>query len=406
MEGSYRNVSRMEPCLICGKPDWCEIYSGFNPDGDEELQVCRRVTERGSIISPVDGKIYEFIKEFADGSHVYEEAEQRKYFKELWIKNNHKDSSKYKKGTSKKPPVFIKKEDNPLPYVPPLCNGQLDLIYRSFLSKLQLNRKHYDYLKSEGWSHDLIRKSLVKSMPAYDYVGRTYYKGLGRKEITNALLNEFQSVRGVPGFYLDNEDNWTFSGKSGLLIPVSDFKSNIIRLRIRLDKPEMDANGKEKNKYNNFSSYFLKKEGDISLNAFKEGSRSGSHPGVYFNKEKDDFTVCYITEGEKKAILANYILRHPVISLPGVNSFGKLFERLEYDLSILEFMKAQGCRFFVVAYDADKEVNESVLMYEKKLVEKLREHEFEPAIASWNPGFGKGLDDILKFNVRPNLIKV
>lgn len=41
-------------------------------------------------------------------------------------------------------------------------------------------------------------------------------------------------------------------------------------------------------------------------------------------------------------------------------------------------------------------------MYEQKLIELLSGYGFRIAVAYWNPGFGKGLDDILSINVRPN----
>ena len=62
----------------------------------------------------------------------------------------------------------------------------------------------------------------------------------------------------------------------------------------------------------------------------------------------------------------------------------------------------------VIAYDSDKYINEAVLLYEQKLIELLSGCGFQIALAYWNPGFGKGLDDILSINVRPNyeLVKV
>ena len=41
-------------------------------------------------------------------------------------------------------------------------------------------------------------------------------------------------------------------------------------------------------------------------------------------------------------------------------------------------------------------------MYEQKLAALLAGRGFHIALAYWNPGFGKGLDDILSINVRPN----
>jgi len=40
-------------------------------------------------------------------------------------------------------------------------------------------------------------------------------------------------------------------------------------------------------------------------------------------------------------------------------------------------------------------------MYETRLAQLLMGRGFQIALAGWNPGFGKGLDDILALNVRP-----
>ena len=84
---------------------------------------------------------------------------------------------------------------------------------------------------------------------------------------------------------------------------------------------------KEKNKYHNFSSFYeTSADGIHFVNTFKNGCRSGSHPSLYAVPSRDDYTVCYITEGEKKSLFANHVLHAPVVSLPGVNSFGKVLE--------------------------------------------------------------------------------
>lgn len=70
--------------------------------------------------------------------------------------------------------------------------------------------------------------------------------------------------------------------------------------------------------------------------------------------------------------------------------------------NVLNFLAAKGCTAVIIAYDSDKYVNEAVLMYEQKLIELLSGYGLHIAVAYWNPGFGKGLDDILSINVRPN----
>lgn len=386
----FRNVSKKELCPICGKPDWCtiQIFSST-----EQLHYCRRVLLCDNIISPVNGQTYVFIKQAKDNSCVYKEQEQYIASREDWLLKNagFKGSSKPVKNISE---PFHYESVQPEDSIPPLSNQALDVIYRSFLKKLSLYKKHIQFLKNERWPTDLILKSNFRSLPTANQ---------DREQITSDLIKEFDSLKGVPGFYVQQNGRWSFSGSTGILIPQYDYNSYLFRLRIRLDHPEIDEQGKPKKKYRNFSSFYEVKQKDGTyVNAFREGCRSKSHCSIYANEKKDDFTICYITEGEKKAIFANYVLHTPVISIPGVNAFQKLLEEFEPGFSLLDYLKAKGCQFLVIAYDADKYVNQSVLMYEEKLIGFLKKKGFSIGIAYWNPGFGKGLDDILSINVRPN----
>ena len=192
-----------------------------------------------------------------------------------------------------------------------------------------------------------------------------------------------------------------------MMIPIYDIDGMLYRIRPRLDRPGKDGKGKEKDKYKNFSSFYPSKDSNnILSNEYLNGCRAGSHIGFYFHPSTDDPGVCYITEGEKKAIVANYFLRCIVISLPGVNSHAKLTKTDKSGRSVLDFLKTLGCKSAVVAYDADKNVNEHVHRHEKKLVALLKNHSFHTYIGSWNPGFGKGLDDILVLGVKPQVFPV
>lgn len=399
---NFRNVSKREPCPICGKPDWCSIQT-LSPD--VQLLYCRRILSGVDIVSPVNNREYVFIKQTTDGSCLYKDREQYERDREDWMLQN----SGYQHNYPKKKESDYRRENHPeesMPTaesqlsIPPRPNHELDLIYRSFLKRLRLNKNHLRYLIREGWPKELIMHSMLRSLPPNN---SPYYTGQDRERITLELIREFGSVEGVPGFFQKHGGDWTFSGSSGILIPLYDPDHRLYRLRVRLDRPQVDDNGKEKNKYNNFSSYFEAKTKDgTPSNAFINGCRSGSHIGLYDNPSTDDYTVCYITEGEKKAIFANYILRVPVISVPGVNSFSKLLEPAENGFTVLDYLKSRGCKILVVAYDSDKYVNHSVLMYEEKIIEFLSSQDFYIGVAFWNPGFGKGLDDILSINIRPN----
>ena len=393
---NFRNVSTSEPCPICGKPDWCSIQY---VKGGEKLHYCRRVLCGDNIISRINSKTYIFIKQAKDGSSLYKEEQAYLAAREEWIKSNQHmqtDPSPKRKAVVVPETGPIKAEED----ITPLENRQLDKIYRSFLNTLHLQKNHVRYFMRQGWSSDLIVRSMVKSMPLTekDSSGK-----IMREKIAMALVREFGSLKGVPGFYEASNGTWTFAGASGILLPLFDCNGNLYRLRIRLDHPEVDENGKEKNKYNNFSSFReIVLAGQKVKNAYRNGCRSGSHCGLYESPCRDDYTVCYITEGEKKALYANHVLHHPVVSIPGVNSFNKVLETFGTDYNVLDYLRAKGCRVLVIAYDSDKYVNEAVLMYEQKLAKLLTTHDFQIALAYWNPGFGKGLDDILSLDVRPN----
>lgn len=397
---NFRNVSKREPCPICGKPDWCTIQEAGS---SVQLHYCRRVLSGFDTISLVNNREYVFIKQARDGSCLYKDREQYDADRDEWLLQNSgyqhsRQSGKTSKPTSPNQAEIRTGADSMS--VPAKPSRELDLIYRSFLKYLHLNKMHARYLTREGWPSHLIQRSMLRSLPV---IHSTHYSSYDRERITFELIREFGSVQGVPGFYQKPDGKWTFAGSSGILIPLYDHNHHLYRLRIRLDHPQIDDSGKEKNKYNNFSSYFESRAKDGTLvNAYINGCRSGSHIGMYDNPAVDDYTVCYITEGEKKAIYANHVLHVPVVSIPGVNSFNKLLEKSEDGFTVLDYLKSKGCRILVIAYDSDKYINQSVLMYEGKIIEFLSSKDFHIGVAFWNPGFGKGLDDILSINIRPN----
>ncbi len=157
--------------------------------------------------------------------------------------------------------------------------------------------------------------------------------------------------------------------------------------------------GKLDGKYKNFSSYFRKEEEKNGLlfayNGYAEGTRSGSQISV-FTMPGDNMKYAYITEGEKKAIVMNEILHCPIIALPGVHTFSKLFEK-EYkkDYSIMDHLIKMGLKAVVVVYDADKSVNEAVLNAESSVINLCKQNGITTFVGSWDPHFGKGADDIL-----------
>lgn len=403
------SVSRHDRCPICGKSDWCRFLPANSNIPGARMINCKRDTTCQDQISSVDGRTYVFIKTCNDQSSLYIEEEVQKKDKEIWKRENgyHGKGKKVKNAAKDSKRVVVQPEREPVEIegaCKPLPDRKLDEIYRRFLSLLKLSPVHRRYLQKEKWADQLIEQSLARSLPsAKEYPstkGTRYLKS--RREITEVLVQEFGELKGVPGFYeLDGE--WTFAGKQGLIFPLYNVKGQIYRLRNRVDYPEIDEKGKAKNKYHNFSSFREEKRKDGTLyNYYWNGTQANSQIGFYNQFTKDSYVV-YITEGEKKALVANYVLGQPVLCVPGVNSFGKLFEPDESGISIIDHVIALGARVFVIAYDADKSINAKVLQCEGALVERLKEKGVQIALADWNMGFGKGLDDILGVGIRPNL---
>lgn len=398
------SVSRHDRCPVCGKSDWCRFLPAKAPGS--RLVNCKRDTQYKDLVSSVDGRTYVFIKVCNDRSSLYIDEESQKREREIW-----REEHGYKgKGPNRRQALVrnIVRDEEKIAIEglsDPLPDERLDKIYRMFLSLLELNPMHKEYLLREKWPEKLIKMSLARSLPsAKEYRNKASFvdrKALSRKEIAEELVKEFGTLEGVPGFFV-KDGQWTCAGKQGLLFPLYNRKGEIFRLRIRVDYPDRDENGKIKNKYHNFSSFREERKEDGTLyNYYSRGTQAKSHVGFYNQFTKDTYAV-YITEGEKKSLVANYVLGQPVLCVPGVNSFGKLFEPDASGVSMIDHAINLGAKVFIVAYDSDKSVNAKVLECETALVERLKEKKVQIGLAYWNIGFGKGLDDILGTGIRPN----
>lgn len=150
--GTFQNVSKAEPCAICGKPDWCSV---FLPDTvaypGQKLCVCRRISDP-EISSPINGKTYYFIKEFKDSSALYSDVIKDKNLS--YSPNHFVHISNAGAGFPHTEPNYG---------IPPLKNSELDPIYRSFMQQLKLSKQHQRKLLSDGWNkeHDSLRENQI-----------------------------------------------------------------------------------------------------------------------------------------------------------------------------------------------------------------------------------------------------
>jgi len=462
-------ISSAEPCLICGKPDYC--YRLIFEDGST-LHCCAR-TESSSVIS--NGMEFVFIKEKDTpiGKYFYyqEKTEQEKhraaYLERLIASGQYNagyKTNRPKMSTSVTTIVSSQKDT----YIPGECPvasiDRLDKVYTRLMQLLVLEPSDLLKLKRD-WNSDitgdkftdLILKTYpIKSLPPGDNKRSVLKRKVSsrlRRDIACQIFKEFGSLAGIPGFYQENDGAWSIAGSEGILFPCYNAEGKLIRLRIRESYPIIGTTfngvegsmkhtiskygddlwffypkgsneselvwgnrvqkitlgkdgcpkGKASGKYKNLASIYEKKDEEgISYNAYRNGTRSGSSLSVY-DKYATNYSVVYITEGEKKAIVANMLLKAPVISLPGTGTFMKLFEPDENGLSVIDKLIAKGLKLAVIAYDADKGENIRVLSAEQGAIAEFKKRQISIAIGEWNANFGKGLDDILVAGIMPSV---
>ena len=175
--------------------------------------------------------------------------------------------------------------------------------YSSLLEKLSLAPDHRENLLNRGLKDEDIQRFGYKSTPL-----------VGMSVLSKQLLTEGQYLAGVPGFYKNSMDKWTFvTGKRGILIPVRNSCGKIQGLQVRCD----DVRNR---KYR-----------WISSTERKDGCNAEGW--VHVVGEVKPFAV--ITEGPLKAEVIHTLTGLTVISVPGVNTLSHL-------KATLEEMKSRG----------------------------------------------------------------
>jgi len=424
-KGRIKNMSRQNPCPICGKPDYCFWLEMEHSPGMYNL-YCRRSSETDfSIITGNDGKEYISLpkKDKTVIGTRYESVEQREARKNQKVNGEKKE--------------YVPKQMTVMDAVSPLPNDRLDEIYRCMLEMLPLNRYHAEYLLKEGWDMELIKKNHICSFPAKNprNMPMSFRRGMTREMLASKVMRELglKNLAGVPGAYIGKSGSWTFTGQSGILFPVYDENGYIYRLRIRLDYLDLPVKMKEdesgfyymdgeervtvtmsgafvvndgervfkrfsthEGKYRNFSSYRVDEaayEAGFIENVYNKGCEAGNQLFYAANAETD-WSVFWITEGEKKAIFTNHVIGQPVIALPGVNDFGRFVKSIN-GKTPLQVLKQRGAKTAIVAFDADRYKNDMVMRCMNALIELLKENGFIVYCADWNQGDGKGLDDLI-----------
>ena len=431
MAGSLREVRYDHPCPICGKPDWCARVEEINDRGQEvQLILCKRSDQQFqkgtyAVHEGFDGQRYILVGNGPE-SAVYQELEE-------WKRQNATKKHEFK---TNRPEKERAEKLVPRDVLEPRDNAYCSMVYRCLLSQLTLDPKDRTYLRSKGFNDKLIEELGCRSFPENDYLRREYKNRTRssnryRKSICKELIDSFgpDALKGVPGFY-ETKWGWDIYGFSGILFPMYDIDGNIYRLRIRRNYLDVNAilqddgalfyidktthekiyvgwggeytveNGRKvpykkkgaSGKYRTLSSWEQDREAAKAgylANKLHNGCRSGNCCSFYGLGEPDR-SFWFITEGEPKAALASKLLASPCVSIPGVDSY-----RLVSNMDVVRSMMEHGARNFVVAYDADKATNNSVLAKERELCSALSSLNVPVFIADWDIEKGKGIDDAL-----------
>lgn len=197
----------------------------------------------------------------------------------------------------------------------------IDRTYSRMLSLLILNEQHKEDLLKRGLTAEQIEGQRYRSVPLF-----------GIKSLVKKLQEEGLVIKGVPGFYEDENGQWTinFSPKnSGILIPILSMEGRIQGFQIRLDHVT------EGRKYIWLSSV-----------KFKNGVSSGSPVHVIGDLNASEV---YLTEGALKGTIAHYLSGDTFVCVAGVNQYRNA-------KPVLEAFKQRKLQYLYEAYDMDKKM--------------------------------------------------
>lgn len=436
MASHKKPVTRQEPCPICGKPDYCWWRERDNEPGYFNLYCNRTLEAKGTVVAGLDGKDYIAVFQRDTGTVFQSVAERKEMF------------GKDKVGTGPRKDA-APRQFTVIDSVEELPHEKLDMVYRALMEILPLQKFHAEYLLHEGWSMELIKKHGICSMPVKYF--RQTVPSMKRSFISREVMAQkvmeklgWNSLQGVPGAYINKKGSWVFNSLSGIIFPVYDEDGLIFRLRLRMDyldlpveEMKQDAKGfyfedngrvdvtmggasrissngrvkvefeSHKGKYRPLTSFKMDeaayKDGFIQ-NTFQKGCESGNVLG-YVMDSQDSNLVFWITEGEKKGMYANCILKQPILILPGVNSLG-LLVKSKKGITPMDIMKKKGAKVAVIAFDADKAVNKMVMLCHDKLADMLLKNGFLVFSAEWDMADGKGLDDLLATGKKPRFKRI
>jgi hypothetical protein len=337
----FKNVSRQNPCPICGKTDWCSISK------DGVWCCCRRV-DTGEGLHKIDAAGVDYWLYRLDGRPFqHQEPDNPETFR----------------------PVLSSDDSEPERADP----DTLHRVYTALLDELTLCENHRENLHKRGLNDDEIAFRGYKSL------------NKNRSQTAKKLIDKFgpEVCTKVPGLFKKANrkgEYWTISGPNGIIIPVRDSRHRIVALKVRADEP---VGG---NKYLYVTS---RRRND----ALWDGPGPGTPVHIALAREVNS-DVIRLTEGELKADIATALNCILTIAIPGVSVWRPA----------LPVIKELGAKTVRLAFDADARNNKHVARALKMTAEALKKEGFNVELETWPLERGKGIDDILAAGYQPEVL--
>ena len=240
--------------------------------------------------------------------------------------------------------------------------------YSMMLAMLPLTQAHQEHLRiKRGLSSEQIERFGFKSTPP-PYLCRS---------ITERLMKQGCTVKGVPGFYVNDKGQWTVKfhqRTAGYLIPVRGVDGLIHGLQIRLNHPIKDENDPPE------------KEGAKYLWLSSSGKNMGTSSGSPVHFIGDPCArVVYVIEGGLKAYICHALMGRTFVATAGANNVSQLD-------ALFAFLQKNGTEEIIEAEDMDKYRNAMVDKGASKIYLMARKYGLNCRRLTWNPNY-KGMDD-------------
>ncbi len=341
----WNEVTRFNPCKICGRPDWCSTSS------DGIWAVCRRV-DTGEGLHRIDksGGDYWLYRMGGADSETSNDLLEDGYLEIV----------------QHGPPEPARADPN-----------ILNDVYQALLQALPLSPEHREALNKRGLNDEEIKFRGYKSLA-----------GPGRSKLAKNLVNKFGAdvCKKVPGFFIKQGERkayWTLAGSSGIVIPLRDVHGRIVALKVRADKP---GNGP---KYSYITS-------SGRMGAVQDGPSPMPtvHLPVHKSSSHQKNVRVRLTEGELKADIATVLSNILTISIPGVSTWRPA-------LSVLRELAPEKV---LLAFDVDAHQNYNVARALQNTTIALQTEGFDVELETWPETWGKGIDDVLASGFTPIII--